>query len=230
MLFYKRLRRLVLLSGFGFLVTSYPNPKKVRELIQLNDHQKVHDKYKALFDQSIGENSVNLEFYALSKDRPPAIFIRMKKGHSFVDWQLDLLHFQQKLARTNTKYQEIDILDGIRPNQVYSRKSLETYTLASELFTENIAQIKKGEMNKLYQSMDRNRANLNQLKDLFDFIQITNYANQKIVTYPSVDLYSGFKTVFRLDISKNTCLYFTYKNAKNKAILSAIDLNQQSVF
>lgn len=218
---------LKLISYLFILFTAFSclSPGKIDKTIRMSEAQQLNKKYEALFKRSLKNKKSDLLFFGISNNSKKEIMFFLEGHPKNGAWQEGILNFQQILKRTNTPYNSIIINEVTRPSIVYTAKSLEVYSEALELLRRNVSQIKTGQMDELYKTMDTTHVRFSQVKELFDYLKITEFKEEELMIYPSDDYYSEKRTVFKLNASEKTNLFFSYYRTKSGTILRAIDLN-----
>jgi hypothetical protein len=210
------------------LLTACPSPGKVKKALEMTEKIAFQKKYEKLFNESVNEQKSDLLFYgAIYYKFGTAISLRLKDSLTDGDWQEDLMHFQRKLRQTKTKYGVIDIYD--RGTYIrYVSGNLEVYERAAKLFQRNLAQIKQGKIEDLYHTMGETTLKYETIKELLDFVQITQFDDTKLINYPSDEIFRNNQPAFCLKVNANINLYFSYESTKSGLVLRSIDMNSYS--
>nr|WP_294859921.1 hypothetical protein [uncultured Fluviicola sp.] len=218
--------KLIILLTYGIsFIGCVPNPSKVKKIVELTEHQKFQDKYELVFKKCSDLKNTDLTFVGLSEKPTITIYLDLKPESENTDWQELLLCFQKKLPEMGLKYQAIVISDGRGPDFQYSPKCVERYNKAFRLFNQNLKQIKENRIDDLFTTMNYTRVKIESIIELFNYIKVNNLENAELVAYPSDEIFGDDRTVFKLETSKNTILYFSYVMRKEHVYLTSIDLN-----
>lgn len=208
------------------LITGCPSPRKIEKAIQLNENLNLHDKFEKLFNQSINEQKSDLIFsQVVDSEFKPVIYLDLEPETTNPDWQEDIVSFQRKLKQTHTDYQSIEVNDGRGPGFLFIPKNFEVYEKSYKLFEENLDQIKENRIADLYKTMGNTDLKYETIKELFDYVKVTNLKKFRLVLYPSDDVFDYERVVFCLDATETSKLYFSYVSMESALVLYAIDLN-----
>lgn len=210
------------------LTACIPNPKKVENLIELHENEKFQNKYESLFKKCVDSKKTDLTFVGLSEKPAVTIYLNLNPESKNTDWQESLLCFQKKLPQIGLKYQDIVISDGRGPDFHYSSKCVESYDKAFKLFNQNLEQIKENRIDDLSNTMGYTRVKSESVSELFNYITITNLKDAQLMAYASDEVFGDDRTIFKLEASKNTTLYFSYVVREDQVYLTSIDLNNIS--
>ena len=217
-------------SSLAFLIlsllTACLSPTKVKKVIQMSEDVKVYEKFEKLFNQSVNKQKTNLLFSgAVDHKFGTTIYLDLRLGMANSNWVEDVMKFQKKLNQTQTDYQFIEVNDGRGPTFVYIPENLKVYELSYKLFQENLDQIKENRIADLYKTMGNTDLEYATVKELFDYVNVTNLKEFELVLYPSDDVFDYERVVFCLNATKTSKLYFSYVSIKSELVLYAVDLN-----
>lgn len=217
--------KLMLLFVLMHLVSACPSPHKIKEIIKLSKHQKRSEQYESVFKNCFGTKNSDVMYGGITEDKEPVVYLDLNPDSKSTDWQISLICFQRSLSRKRLNYQVIEVADGRGPNFPYTKTCLEHYDKAFALFTRNVEQIGNNEIDDLWNTMNYTRATEKAIKELFAYIRIENLKDGELIFYPSDEVLGDDRIVFKLKISENATLYFSYKIKEEQAWLTAVDLN-----
>lgn len=228
------MNRLIIFSGklsvavfFLFIVTGCPpSPEKVKWAILEQKRQELNEKFEKLFNRSINKQKTDLIFNEVVKNGAThTIYLDLKPGITTSDWQEDILNFQKELKQIHTNYQAIEVNDYRGPALIFTPENLKVYEKTLKLFQKNLVQIKENRIADLYKTVGNADLKYENLKELFDFVKVTDFDNFNLVAYPSDDALDFEQVVFCLNANKTSKLYFTYLKTNPGIVLRSIDLN-----
>lgn len=223
-----KLKLIILLISIISLAACIPNPSKVRKIVELTEHQKLHDKYELQFEKCFDSKKTDLTFVGLSEKPAITIYLDLNPESKSTDWQESLLCFQKRLPKIGLNYQDIAISDGRGPDFRYSSKCVGRYDKAFKLFNRNLEQIKENRIDDLCSTLADKQVKSKSVKDLFAYITVTDLKDTELFAYPSDDIFGDNRIIFKLEASKNTTLYFSYIMHEEQVFLTSIDLNNIS--